>query len=78
MSKLAVSIPVNIGIKEIKSILARLPIKTKIKILKEMEKDTMQLRWNNLFKEIDARLKSKKISQKDIANEIKFSHIKRR
>ncbi len=55
--------------KEARELIEQLPLDDKIKLVKELEKETWAKRINNLFKAVDAQRKKHRLSSKAILKE---------
>lgn len=63
-------VTLDLDIKKAKELIKQMPLKDKIKLIRELEKETWAKRINKILKNIDARRKKCKISNKEISQEI--------
>ncbi len=61
---------IELSAEQIGAAIEGLPEKEKLKLTEKLEKETFSLRWKQILKDIDARLKKFPISQKDVLKEI--------
>ena len=69
-------VTIEIDIKEAKNLIKRMPLESRIKLIKELMKETWFKRIDKIFKKIDTRRKIHKISNKDISQEIEKARKK--
>lgn len=55
---------------QIDELIEKLSMEEKLNIVEKLEKETLYQRWNEIFKDIDKRLKKFPISKKEIVSEI--------
>ena len=63
-------VTLELDIKEAKDLIEQMPLEEKIKLVRELEKETWAKRMNEILKNIDERRKKYKISTKEISQEI--------
>ena len=63
-------INVELDIKEAQNLIRQMPMEEKIKLVRELSKETWAKRMAKVFKSIDQRRQKHKISAKEIAQEI--------
>ena len=63
-------ISVDLSAEQITQAIDHLPQRDKIQLIEKLEKETIRLRWKQILKDIDARLKRFPLSQKDVLEEI--------
>lgn len=56
---------------QINEAVERLPDKEKLRLTEKLERETLGLRWKQILKDIDARIKKFPISQEDVLEEIR-------
>ena len=61
---------IEIDTKQLKNAIEQLNDKEKAKLVEELEKETLRLRWRQILKDIDSRLKKFPISKDKVAKEI--------
>jgi hypothetical protein len=64
-------VSIDIDVKDIGKIINNLPLRDKIKLTKELERQTLGKIIDEIFKRIDQRRKKFPISQREIRKEIK-------
>jgi len=63
-------VSLELDTKELKRLIERMSIEDKIKLIKELERETWAKRITKVLKNIDARRKKYKISNREISQEI--------
>lgn len=63
-------VSIELDVKEAKDLIEQMPLEDKIKLIKELIKETWAKRIDTIFKNIDGRRKKYKISNKEISQEI--------
>lgn len=63
-------VTLELDIKEAKDLIEQMSLEDKIKLIRELEKETWAKRMNKILNNIDARRKKYKISFKEISQEI--------
>lgn len=63
-------VTLDLDIKEAKDLIEQMTLEDKIKLIRELEKETWVKRINKILNNIDARRKKHKISFKEISQEI--------
>jgi hypothetical protein len=57
---------IEIETKQLKEAIRKLPVKEKIRLVEELEKETRRSRWETLIAKIRSRIRNNPISQKEI------------
>ena len=60
------TVTLDLDIKQVESLVEKLPIKEKVKLVRKLEKDTWQKRFRQLLHRIDRRIANKSISEREI------------
>lgn len=55
---------------DVKQLVEKLSIQDKIKLVRQLEKETLRQRWDNLLNTIDSRFKKYPLSEEEIGKEI--------
>ncbi len=63
-------VTVELNPRQISEAIEGLSDKEKLKITEKLEKETLRLRWRQILKDIDSRLKKFPISKEEVAKEI--------
>lgn len=63
-------VTLELDIKEAKGLIEQMPLDEKIRLIRELEKETWVKRIDKILKNIDERRKKYKISNKEISQEI--------
>lgn len=61
---------IEIDTKQLKNAIEQLSDKEKAKLVEELERETLKLRWRQILKDIDSRLKKFPISKEEAIKEI--------
>ena len=63
-------VPIELNSQQISQAIEGLSGEEKIKLTEKLEKETLSLRWRQILRDIDSRLKKFPVSKKDIIKEI--------
>ncbi len=63
-------VSLELDIKEAKNLIEQMPLEDKIRLVRELERETWAKRLDKILKNIDERRKRYKISNKEISQEI--------
>lgn len=63
-------ITIELNSRAIGEAIERLSDKEKLKLTEKLEKETLRLRWKQILKDIDSRLKKFPISKEEVAQEV--------
>ena len=63
-------VTIDFSIQQIELIVARLPIRQKLKLVRKLEKETLKERWKRLLKVIQDNLKKYPMSEEEMDQEI--------
>ena len=56
--------------KQVERMVESLSVEEKLRLVRKLEKETLSLRWREILKDIDARLKKFPVSKQEVAKEI--------
>lgn len=63
-------ISLEVNEKEVEKVVESMPLRFKLRLVRKLEEETREKRWNELFKRIDERFQKSPISEEEIAQEI--------
>lgn len=61
---------IEIDAKQLREAIEQLNDKEKTKLIEELERETLTLRWRQILKDIDSRLKKFPVSREEVVKEI--------